>query len=207
MLDFGERWCDGLKADKVLRWCRSPDKPLTLNISVSESCRWCSVNIKSFSTWAGRPTLWTKRNSVLEERSSQLVRCLTSCRKESSKKEIAQAWTGHEHMTLAMAVQRSTNWAIKPTGSWPYGQFVINLWSGVLVFGGARKCGSTRVGGQERKQKWTPDTITAWVVCRPLFAYAMLSCVITVMFFFFNVSQLGFFRKWTQLGRRLFSKF
>ena len=36
-------------------------------------------------------------------------------------------------------------------------------------------------GAGERKKKRTPDTITARVVCRPLFAYAMLSCVMLLM--------------------------
>ena len=47
--------------------------------------------------------------------------------KESLKK--IQAWTGFEPMTSAMPVQCCTNWAIKPTGSWSYCEFVIHLWS------------------------------------------------------------------------------
>ena len=58
-----------------------------------------------------------------EERSSQLVRNLSSCEKKTWKK--IQAWTGCEPMTSAMPVQCSTNWAIKPTGSWSYCEFVI----------------------------------------------------------------------------------
>ena len=34
--------------------------------------------------------------------------------------------------------------------------------------------------GEERKKR-TPDTITARVVCRPLFAYVMFSCVVLLM--------------------------
>ena len=36
-----------------------------------------------------------------------------------------QTWTGFEPMTSAIPVQCSTNWAIKPTGSWPRCGFVI----------------------------------------------------------------------------------
>ena len=38
-----------------------------------------------------------------------------------------------------------------------------------LFFGGARKYSNARVGGLEKGEKRTPDTITARVVCRPLF--------------------------------------
>ena len=48
---------------------------------------------------------------------------LKQLRKESLKK--IQAWTGFEPMTSAMPVQCSTNWVIKPTGSWSY----CDLWS------------------------------------------------------------------------------
>ena len=48
---------------------------------------------------------------------------LKQLRKESLKK--IQAWTGFELMTSAMPVQCSINWAIKPTGSWSYCEFVI----------------------------------------------------------------------------------
>ena len=41
----------------------------------------------------------------------------------SSLKKI-QALTGFEPMTTAIPVQCSTNWAIKPTGSWPLREFV-----------------------------------------------------------------------------------
>ena len=67
--DFGERWCDGRRTDNGLHWCRSPDKLTTFNTSVSESCRWCYVNTKSFSTWESRWTVraWTcSRNYVLK---------------------------------------------------------------------------------------------------------------------------------------------
>ena len=48
---------------------------------------------------------------------------LKQLRKESLKK--IQAWTRFEPMTSAMPVQCSTNWAIKPTGSWSYCEFII----------------------------------------------------------------------------------
>ena len=38
----------------------------------------------------------------------------------------------------------------------------------------------SRRSGEGRKKR-TPDTITARVVCRPLFAYVMLSCVMLLM--------------------------
>ena len=57
-----------------------------------------------------RKKLW------ISERSSQLYTQLKQLRKLSLKK--IQAWTGFEPMTSAIPVQRSTNWAIKPTGSW-----------------------------------------------------------------------------------------
>ena len=41
------------------------------------------------------------------------------------KSEEIQAWTGFEPMTSAIPVQRSTNWAIKPTGSWSFSEFYI----------------------------------------------------------------------------------
>ena len=61
----------------------------------------------------------------IEERSSQLVRNLSGCEKKVWKK--IQACTGFEPMTSAMPVQCSSNWVIKPTGSWSY-QFVIYPW-------------------------------------------------------------------------------
>ena len=48
---------------------------------------------------------------------------LKQLRKESLK--TIQAWTGFEPMTSATAVQRSTNWAVKPPGSWSLCEFVI----------------------------------------------------------------------------------
>ena len=47
----------------------------------------------------------------IEERSSQLLRNLSSYEKKTWKK--IQAWTGFDPMTSAMPVQCSTNWAIK----------------------------------------------------------------------------------------------
>ena len=44
--------------------------------------------------------------------------------KKSLKK--IQAWTGFEPMTSAIALQCSTNWAVKPTGSWLHCEFVIS---------------------------------------------------------------------------------
>ena len=51
------------------------------------------------------------------------IRNLSSCEKKAWKK--IQAWTGFEPMTSAIPVQCSTNWAIKPTGSWSLCEFVI----------------------------------------------------------------------------------
>ena len=59
----------------------------------------------------------------ISEWSSQLYTQLKQLRKESLKK--IQAWTGFEPMTSAIPVQCSTNWAIKPTGSWSLCEFVI----------------------------------------------------------------------------------
>ena len=61
-------------------------------------------------------------NLQIEERSSRLLRNLSSCEKKAWKK--IQAWTGFEQMTSAMPVRCSTNWAIKPTGSWSYYSFI-----------------------------------------------------------------------------------
>ena len=68
--------------------------------------------------WRNRTIKFSTSNVVLqiEERSSQLVRNLSSCETKAWKKKI-QAWTGFETMTSAMPVQCSTNWAIKPTGT------------------------------------------------------------------------------------------
>ena len=51
---------------------------------------------------------------------------LKQLQKESLKK--IQAWTGFEPTTSAMPVHCSIKWAIKPTGSWSYCEFVIYLW-------------------------------------------------------------------------------
>ena len=48
---------------------------------------------------------------------------LSSCEIEARKK--IQVWTGFEPMTSAIPVQCSTNWAVKPSGSWPLCEFVI----------------------------------------------------------------------------------
>ena len=39
-----------------------------------------------------------------------------------------QAWTGFEPMNSVLPVQCIINWAIKPTGSWPFCEFVIYPW-------------------------------------------------------------------------------
>ena len=41
-----------------------------------------------------------------------------------------QGCTGFEPMTFAIPVQRTTNWANKPTGNWSLCWFQINPWSG-----------------------------------------------------------------------------
>ena len=50
---------------------------------------------------------------------------LSSCEIKAWKK--IQAWTGFEPMTSAIPVQCSTDWAIKPSGSWLLCEFVIYL--------------------------------------------------------------------------------
>ena len=67
--------------------------------------------------WPILRTVW------ISERSSHFFTQLKQLRKESLKK--IQARTGFEPMTSAIPVQRSTNWAIKPTGSWSLCEFVI----------------------------------------------------------------------------------
>ena len=62
----------------------------------------------------------------ISEWSSQLYSQLKQLRKLSLKK--IQAWTGFEPMTSAIPVQSSTNWAIKPTGSWSFSEF-YNLYT------------------------------------------------------------------------------
>ena len=50
-----------------------------------------------------------------------------------------------------------------------------------FLFSGVRESVEARelaVGRREKKKKRTPDTITGRVICRPLFAYVMFSCVI-----------------------------
>ena len=61
-----------------------------------------------------------------EGRSSQLYTQLMQLRNESRKK--VRACTGFELLTSAIRVQRSTNWANKPTGSRSLNWFVINPW-------------------------------------------------------------------------------
>ena len=60
----------------------------------------------------------------IEYRSSQLLRNLTVSK---WKPEKIQAWTGFEAMASAMPVQCSSNWALKPTGTWLHCEFVIYL--------------------------------------------------------------------------------
>ena len=50
-------------------------------------------------------------------------------RSENKTWKKIQACTGFEPMTSAIPVQRSINWAIKPTGSWSLCWFQINPWS------------------------------------------------------------------------------
>ena len=57
-----------------------------------------------------------RKKQWISDWSSQLFSQLKQLRKESLKK--IQAWTGFEPMTSAIPVKCSTNWAIKPTGSW-----------------------------------------------------------------------------------------
>ena len=55
-----------------------------------------------------------------------VIKATFKLRKESLKK--IQVLTGFKPMTSAMPVQCSTIWAIKPTGSWSYCEFVIYPW-------------------------------------------------------------------------------
>ena len=64
-----------------------------------------------------------RKKEWISEWSSQLSNYLSSCEKKAWKK--IQAWTGFEPMTSAIPVQCSTNWAIKPTGSWSLCEFVM----------------------------------------------------------------------------------
>ena len=64
-----------------------------------------------------------RKKEWISEWSSQLYTQLKQLRKESLKKILA--WTGFEPMTSAIPAQCSTNWAIKPTGSWSLCEFVI----------------------------------------------------------------------------------
>ena len=63
---------------------------------------------------------------MYERRSSQLYTPLLQLRKERLKK--IQACSGFELLTSVTSVQRSTNWANKPTGSRSLNWFVINPW-------------------------------------------------------------------------------
>ena len=77
---------------------------------------------------------WIYENHICELRSeelnegwsSQLYTQRLQLRKESLKK--IQACTGFEPLTSAIPVQRSTNWANKPTVSRLLNWFVINPW-------------------------------------------------------------------------------
>ena len=63
--------------------------------------------------------IWTADEEWINEWSSQLNTQL----KQLLKK--IKAWSGFEPMTSAIPVQCSTNWAIKPTGSWSFSEFYI----------------------------------------------------------------------------------
>ena len=71
--------------------------------------------------------IWTAEECsneyTISEWSSQIYMQLKQLQKESLKK--IQAWTGFEPMISVIPVQCSTNWAIKPTGSWSLCEFFI----------------------------------------------------------------------------------
>ena len=60
--------------------------------------------------------IWTADKDVNESDPRSNVHYLGSSENKAWKK--FQACTGFEPMTSAIPVQRSTNWANKPTGSW-----------------------------------------------------------------------------------------
>ena len=89
-----------------------------LKVDMPQWNNWIQVNIWKFiylncGEW---------NENMIDHRSYTLN--LSSWEIKAWKKKI-QAWTGFEPMTSAIPVQCSTNWAIKPTGSWPFCEFVI----------------------------------------------------------------------------------
>ena len=74
---------------------------------------------KSYMRTAGwRIIIWKEIIAVLDTTFAVVER----------KPEKIQACTGFKPLTSAIPVQRSTNWANKPTGSRLLNWFVINLW-------------------------------------------------------------------------------
>ena len=85
-----------------------------------EYAYWTAKNIwKSY--------IWTANKDMNESDPHSNVDYLSSTENKAWKK--IQACTGFEPMTSAIPVQRSTNWANKPTGSWSLCWFQINPWS------------------------------------------------------------------------------
>ena len=65
--------------------------------------------------------IWTADKDVSESDPRSNVHYLGSSENKAwKKKKKFQACTGFEPMTSAIPVQRSTNWANKPTGSWSW---------------------------------------------------------------------------------------
>ena len=79
-------------------------------------------------TWVFFRLTWVPRTSAshaslarrlcMPEWTSQLCTQLKQLRNKRLEK--IQAWTGFQPMTSALLVKCSTNWAIKPTGSWSF---------------------------------------------------------------------------------------
>ena len=109
--------------------------------------------------WKSLEDLSLNRRKILA-----VTKQLKQLRKESLKK--IQAWTGFEPITSAMPVQCSTNWAIKPNGSWSYCEFVIYPW---------------RIMGS--------NPVQAWIFFRLSFRN-YLSCLVTArIFLLFDLSS------------------
>ena len=69
--------------------------------------------------------IWTADKDVDESDPRSDVHYLGSSENKAwkKKKKKIQAYTGFEPMTSAIPLQRSTNWANKPTGSWLWSWF------------------------------------------------------------------------------------
>ena len=68
--------------------------------------------------------IWNAENDIKICLIIAVIHSTKAVEKLKPEKKI-QAWTGFELTTSAIPVQCSTNWAIKPTGSWSFCEFVI----------------------------------------------------------------------------------